>query len=141
LELKRVGGLYLDKKYLTTVTKIFTPQQSSTLDFNINISTEFDRELWYVLEFNFHFFDNENIFVNSQKVGEMVSGKDFEIKSADFPKKIYIQFETTAIAHSFKVQTVSQSESGVNLTTQGVSILFPFKFKGSQNIAGKIKIN
>ncbi|MEF3254854.1 MAG: DUF1926 domain-containing protein, partial [Deferribacterales bacterium] len=41
----------------------------------------------------------------------------------------------------YKVNTVHQSEQGVDFTTQGIAVLFPIKFQNRLNFQGSITIS
>jgi hypothetical protein len=135
LTLFRSGGFYFDKKYPSKVSLSFYPN-SDGVSFEIDIKSECDKEIYYILEFNFHFLNNENVLLNETKYNHETEDKKFTIFSKKFDKSIQIEFDKVAKAAIYDVSTVSQSESGVDFTLQGFSVIFGFLFNKNIKING-----
>lgn len=135
----RNGGLYLDKRYSTEVKKRFNLSDEG-LDFSISVDTEYDREVYYLSELNLHFFDYEGLRVNKKKLKniDIFRSKTLELSTELFSLKIDIGVKSDILI--YKVNTVHQSEQGVDFTTQGIAIVFPFRFRGSLKIKGSIEL-
>lgn len=135
----RSGGIYTDgRKHPAELTKKFS-LNGNRLDFEIGIETEMSGAA-YVMEMNFHFNNMAETLVNGEKIGVPVSGRNFELADRHTPKSINIAFEEDAELFTYTVKTLSQSESGADLTDQGICLLFPFELNGSRKIKGSIHI-
>ncbi|ADR19551.1 alpha-amylase/4-alpha-glucanotransferase domain-containing protein [Calditerrivibrio nitroreducens] len=134
---KRSGGIYLDKRYDTFLEKQFSLEDDK-LHFSISIDTDFDGDLWYLMEMNFHFFEYKNLTINKKafKKSFDTTTKKIEIDAGNISLKIVLNKSTDMFA--YKVDTVHQSEQGVDFTTQGVAFVFPFKFSNTLKLKGDI---
>lgn len=134
---KRSGGIYLDKRYDTFLEKQFSLEDDK-LHFSISIDTDFDGDLWYLMEMNFHFFEYENLTINKKafKKSFDTTTKKIEIDAGNISLKIVLNKSTDMFA--YKVDTVHQSEQGVDFTTQGVAFVFPYKFSNRLKLKGDI---
>lgn len=136
LTFEREGGFYFDKKYSTNLKKSFS-LKNGTLYFNIQIKSEFMWEFAYLLEFNFHFANIDNIKINNKKANAAREGREFikSVKIADeYTQKILnINFENRFILMSYPLNTVSQSEGGLNYNNQGITIGALFSLSGKLN--------
>jgi len=142
LTFTRNGGLYIGgEKYKTKVVKNYR-LSDGTIDFEIKINTDFIEPVNYILEFNFHFMDLAGTSVNSIVLdeGTMLNGGVIKFGDPAQPER-ELSIETEANeSYAFKVRTVSQSESGVDLTDQGICVLLPFRFQAKANIKGRLII-
>lgn len=134
---KRSGGIYLDKRYDTFLEKQFSLEDDK-LHFSISIDTDFDGDLWYLMEMNFHFFEYKNLTINKKafKKSFDTTTKKIEIDAGNISLKIVLNKSTDMFA--YKVDTVHQSEQGVDFTTQGVAFVFPYKFSNRLKLKGDI---
>jgi hypothetical protein len=139
LYFKRSGGLYLDKLYETSVEKRFI-LDDNILYFSIIVDTDFDKDIFYFMELNFHFYDYEEITLNKKKLEDLLSikSKSLDIETQGFALKIDVGAEVDIL--SYKVNTIHQSEQGVDFTTQGIAVIFPFKFNRNFKIDGYIAL-
>lgn len=134
----RSGGVYNGNKFDNVLDKYFEAEKNDVL-FRYDITTEAEN-IFYILELNFHFFDNENVMLNQNaEEGTFDGGKYFEVSSYDFPVKFFMRFDDTLpeSAVFYKVETVSQSESGVDLTLQGWSLNFIFRLDKKLSFGGR----
>lgn len=139
LVLFRNGGFFIDKKYPAKVALTLFPE-SDGVSFEIDIESECDKEIYYILEFNFHFLNNENVLLNEITYNQETEDKKFTIFSKSFDKTIQIEFDKVAKATIYDVNTVSQSESGVDFTLQGFSVNFGFLFNKNFKINGNFLV-
>lgn len=133
---KREGGIYLDKKFNSTLTKTYKIDEN-TVECLIRFETEYKESLKYVLEFNFHFanlpdFYRKPIYHGKQKI--------FSIFDEFTGKTIKIETFKDMHIFSYPIDTVSQSEKGVDITNQGLTVGFLTDFKESLEIKVLLKI-
>lgn len=135
----RNGGVYLDKRYPTQLIKRFKLNDYG-LSFSLSVDTEYDGELYYLSELNLHFFDYQSLRINKKRVKDInqIKSKKFDISTDLFSVKVEVNVNTELLV--YKVNTVHQSEQGVDFTTQGIALVFPFKVKGSLKVDGVIEI-
>lgn len=141
-EFSRAGGIYSDKKYDTQLKKAFTPNENG-FSFAIDLTTESAGSFNYALEHNFHFGEYEAVFINGETLKEQGSSsqiKKLEITDLLLGKKIIITLDIPFDLHYFEVQTLSQSEEGFDLSTQGVGFAMVVLFENSLHINGSLEI-
>ncbi|TYB33173.1 MAG: DUF1926 domain-containing protein [Flexistipes sinusarabici] len=140
--LTRNGGIYPEeKKYDTSVEKMFELENNG-LVFDIVVETAHTDQLYYGIEFNFHFFDYEKVLINGEKIDERSTlyGSEVVISDESINKTLKLGFNEQFDMKYFVLKTVSQSESGVDLTSQGLSIIILFKLNSYINIKGNFII-
>ncbi|MCX6074304.1 MAG: DUF1926 domain-containing protein [Campylobacterales bacterium] len=138
----RDGGIYLPEKINTHLEKSFS-FNSDGVEFSIHIRSEADGVFTYVLEHNFHFSDYDSLCINGTLLGELQSIESvgaLEIIDTVLRKKITICFDHPCAVHYFQLQTLSQSESGFDLSVQGISIAFAFEFTMALELHGVLEI-
>jgi hypothetical protein len=139
----REGGIYLDGvKNKTSVRKQFKLLKEG-LGFEIEIETDFYADIDYVMEINLHFNDMANVEIDNEPIEEMLrsKGEKFVIEDRHTPKKAILSTNKEVNLYAFPVMTLSQSESGADLTIQGITILIPFKFREKQKITGTLVLS
>jgi len=140
--LTRDGGIYVPEKFNTRLEKSFM-FNSDGVEFSLHISSEADGDFTYVLEHNFHFSDYDSLSINGKRLEESQSIESIgslEIIDSVLRKKIMIRFDHPCAVHYFKLQTLSQSESGFDLSTQGISIAFVFELSMALELHGVLEI-
>ncbi len=138
----REGGIYLPEKFTTHLEKRFM-FNSDGVEFSLHISSEADGDFTYVLEHNFHFSDYDSLSINGKRLEESQSIESIgslEIIDSILRKKIMIRFDHPCTVYYFKLQTLSQSESGFDLSIQGVSIAFVFELSMALELHGVLEI-
>ncbi|MFA6144279.1 MAG: alpha-amylase/4-alpha-glucanotransferase domain-containing protein [Sulfurimonas sp.] len=138
----RDGGIYLPEKINTRLEKSFL-FNSNGIEFSIRVETEADGVFTYILEHNFHFADYDSLCINGKLLGKshtIDSVGSLEIIDTVLKKKIAIRFDHPCAVHYFQLQTLSQSESGFDLSVQGVSFAFVFEFKMALELQGVLEI-
>lgn len=138
----RDGGIYSGPKYNTKLFKSFS-FGSETIDFILRLESEVTGAFKYVMEHNFHFSEYEHLLINGlslQASGEIENIQNFEIIDTVLKKKITLRMDKPFSAHYFKLQTLSQSEQGFDLSVQGLSIALVFDFETYLGIEGTLEI-
>ncbi|AFV97389.1 MULTISPECIES: alpha-amylase/4-alpha-glucanotransferase domain-containing protein [unclassified Sulfuricurvum] len=138
----RDGGIFRGKKGNTKLLKNFS-FASETIDFRLHLESEATGGFTYVMEHNFHFSDYEHLLINGaslQASGEIEEIQNFEIIDTVLKKKITFRMDKVFRAHYFKLQTLSQSEQGFDLSIQALSIAFVFDFESSLSLEGSLEI-
>jgi 4-alpha-glucanotransferase len=139
----RDGGLYFPDKANATLLKRYESTENS-IHFDLNFETQSDRELYYAMEFNFHFCDIDKVEFNGEYISEEGSAEGcriLELKDNELGKKITIKLDKPFSVHYFQLKTLSQSEQGFDLSVQGLSMMVEMSFtknfvlKGSMEIA------
>ena len=138
----RDGGLYFPEKMATRLEKTYLPNKGG-FEFSIALSTTADGSFNYVLEHNFHFADYERVKINGgvlEEEGFIKQVQDLEIYDAHLKKSIIIRLTSPFDLYYFQLKTLSQSEHGFDLSTQGVSIAMVLPFSKSLQIKGVMEI-
>lgn len=137
---ERNGGIYLDNaKHDTSIKKSYKLLKKG-LGFEIKINT--DTDICYVMELNLHFNNMAETTINGT-LAENYDGsksKTFIIKDEHTPKGVKIEFDEPTELHAYIVKTLSQSESGADLTDQGICLLAPVRLSGGKVVKGKLEL-
>ncbi len=141
---KREGGIYIDgKKSYAVLEKIFFVDDEE-ISFWIYFNHKSNKSLKYLQEFNLHFANIKDITLNLESFRE-----DFIIKESErlsiydsyTNKTIDFKLSKKADIYISRVDTLSQSELGFDLTNQAISIGFLFDLTNSFELYGKLKVN
>jgi len=138
----RDGGLYFPEKAPARLEKHYIPS-SEGIGFEIAFSTDDERELNYVLEHNLHFADYEALRINGVDAGEegmLVQTDRLEIIDGYLNKRLLVRFSQPCDIHYFSLKTLSQSEKGFDLSTQGISFAAVFAFSKTISIRGELEV-
>ena len=143
VSLSRNGGIYKDNKFYKTVIKKDFHILNNSIKFLINLKTEFEDYLKYLLEFNFHFANLENVKLNGKNLVEIkeLEGNIFNLQDSYTGKNITIQFEKNTKLLTYTVETVNQSEKGLDTIIQGQTFGFIFDLNKELKIKGDISIS
>ncbi len=138
---ERNGGIYKDKKYKTNLRKAYRIK-GNTIEFINDIETEDKEENIYLLELNFHFAVYDWIKVNGKSLEKMILGNQQKLSIEDpfTEKKISIFIDRPVNCFISPIETVSQSEKGVDITVQGYSFGFILPFKEKINVGCLLEI-
>jgi alpha-amylase/alpha-mannosidase (GH57 family) len=139
---ERIGGLYINNECFKTFMKKYFYLEKNLLNAQISINTEYPENLFYVLEFNCHFYHINNITINDTAAKDIsqLSGKIFKLIDGVLNKCVCLEFNESVQMHWYIVKTVSQSEKGVDLTDQCICLLLPFTFAKQLNLNIKIYV-
>lgn len=138
----REGGLYFPEKTDARLEKVYTLSEN-TLKFAIQFDSSQNRELLYFLEHNFHFSNMDEVKINGKAVqeeGEIVLCEVIELLDALLGKKITLTLDQPCRIIYFQLKTLSQSEQGFDLTTQGLSLAIGVSFEGTFTLNGSMEI-
>ncbi len=140
VEFTRKGGIFFSDKFDSELIKRFQIKNKG-FDFQIRFNTDYDEELFYTLEMNFHFYDLKNVKINGEtpSTEKSITDKSFIIEDNCLNSKILLKFETEVDLYSFLVSTVSQSEKGVDFTNQNICVLIPIKFTKAFDFKGTME--
>lgn len=141
-EFEREGGLYFPEKIPARLRKRFAPKASG-LDFEIGFTAQDAHPLRYVMEHNLHFADYDKVTINGVPLGEAGACegvKTVVIADGYLGRKITITMDTPFDCHYFRLETLSQSEQGFDLTPQCVSIAMVLPFGGAFALRGTLEV-
>ncbi|MGM0623333.1 MAG: alpha-amylase/4-alpha-glucanotransferase domain-containing protein [Campylobacterota bacterium] len=126
------GGIYLEQKFPTRIEKSFSIT-NSTLTQKLSLHTEYDQTLKYISEWNLHFFDYSKLRINGVMLEDSlhIVAHNLTIEDTVQNKRYEFDFESECEVYIVTLETVSQSESGVDTTAQGISIAFIQSFQNA----------
>jgi hypothetical protein len=129
LSLQREGGLFIhDTKEEALLEKRYRFKKSA-LSLQLRLTRQNNDALHYVNEWNLHFADVEQVRFNGlvlEKEGLHLTGKSVKIEDPFLNKTMIFGFDRPIDCYIVPIQSLSQSESGVDLTLQGVSFAFVY---------------
>ena len=125
LHLQRNGGVYDTTKYPTLLQKEFTFGKSS-IQTHIRLTSTYTQALHYISEWNLHFNNYDALLINQQQHDDSfhLHTSKLVIEDKTLNKTFSFIFEKNIDIYVFKVKSISQSEAGVDYTTQGLSFAF-----------------
>ncbi len=142
IHFQREGGIYIDdKKHLVTLDKMFFIDDEQ-INFNIILNGVKNRDLCYLQEHNLHFANLKDITINSnifEKEFCIKKANELEIYDSYTDKKIIFKLSQKVDIFLSRLDTLSQSEAGFDLTNQGLSIGFLFK-NTEIKISGQVEV-
>ncbi len=140
---RREGGIYKDGSCWRAALEKLFELEGSRLVFRINFNTEHEEELFYLLEFNLHFFDSEAIFINGVKpsVKRDNSCGFVRIEDGLSKKRIDIVLNRSFDLLTYALNTVSQSERGFSYINQGITLGCGFAFRRGFSIEGYLTVS
>lgn len=140
---ERQGGVYVNGiKYDTVVRKSYRFSENAIV-FETVMDSSYEGNLNYVLEMNFHFARLENVAFNGNGMEERflsVEADTLILEDSYTAKKIVVTLKGTQTIVIARIDTVSQSETGFDLTNQGVSIAFVVPYQKHVRISGSMMI-
>jgi hypothetical protein len=141
IKLKRDGGIYKEEKKNTTLTKYFQ-FENSKIESEIEIKSEEKSIMNYLLEFNLHFQDYDVLTVNGHNIEDALHFENSQLTILDqsINKTISFHFDQCLDIYVYPVKSVSQSESGVDYTIQGIALGFAKDFSSQLNLKYYIDI-
>jgi len=143
VSMQRKGGLYINgAKKETTLEKNFFVDDNN-LSFDIAISGANSENLSYLLEHNFHFANLKDIMIDKQPFAKdiMIAQADtLSIYDAYTQKTIKLSFSKKCDIFITRLDTLSQSEAGFDLTNQGLSLGFLTKLSNNFAFDGTIEV-
>lgn len=141
--MQREGGIFLqDKKEKTRLEKTFF-LDDHTLHADISIETNLKEKLFYLQEHNLHFANLKDIMIEGQPFAEdiMIAQADsLSLFDSYTNKTIKITFSKKCDIFIARLDTLSQSEAGFDLTNQGLSLGFLTMLSNNFLIDSKIEV-
>lgn len=113
------------------------------IEFEIKLDSSCDYNLRYVCEFNLHFQNQEEVDIGG--LGEIdrhifKAQKSIVLKDNSLKREIVIEFDRDVEFFVYQVSTLSQSESGFDMTKQGYSIAAVLNYSKKFELKGSMKI-
>jgi len=138
----RSGGIFKNGVQSDTdICKKFSALKSG-LKFDLDIKTAYKNKVFYVSEFNLHFNNMDEAEINGKNIADAagLKGSAFTVKDRHTAKSVTIKFDSETAVYPYITKTLSQSESGADLTSQGICLLFVFGFSESLKISGTLSL-
>ena len=138
---ERRGGIYDYQKFDTVLKKRYDFIKNG-FDFSIEIESESPHIYEYGIEMNLHFANLEDVMLENRPIGTCTCHemRSFEIKDRYTGRVLRFEMDHFFSIISTELQTVSQSEEGFELMTQGVSIMVVLPFSKKLSISGSLKV-
>lgn len=125
LSLERQGGIYAQQKYDTMLTKNFEFKNGKIVT-QVTLDSTFETPCYYVSEWNLHFADYKRVTFNGESLGDSKELQDstLTIKDQLLNKTFIFRLDKIGTIYLYPTKSISQSESGIDYTIQGVTIGF-----------------
>jgi len=140
--LEREGGIYIDThKHPATLQKFFT-LEGGKISFDITLDTEV-KDLFYLMEHNLHFADSSRILIDEHPFSDSVGilrQQTLSIYDPYTEKTLLFAFSRPVEIYICRLDTLSQSEAGFELTNQGISFGFKIPLSGKSGLKGSLEI-
>ena len=139
---RREGGIYYDKSWPTTLEKRYRPL-GDRLEYRIVLESASPHTYRYGLEFNLHFADLEAVHLEGEAIGEGMERshlRSFTLEDPFTRRKLRFGCDHSFNLLAVPLRTVSQSEEGFELTTQGVTLMAVFLFHESLELKGSLEM-
>ncbi len=137
----RNGGIYDDTAYPSRLEKYYEMYDDG-MRFKIDLESHSGHIYDYGLEFNFHFADIADVTLNGKtfEEGQMCELKSFTLCDGYTGRRIVFELDHYFSLLATTLQTVSQSESGFELTTQGISLMIVVPFSKTMRLEGALRV-
>ena len=142
IEFVREGGIYFDRSWRTILKKRYEIEDNK-IAFTIDLHSESPERYIYALELNLHFADISEVEIDGVPFAEerTIEGLDgFTLHDPYTATRIRFESGMNFTLYACALRTVSQSEEGYELTTQGMTLMLAFPFHKSSLIEGKMEI-
>ncbi|MFW5989830.1 MAG: alpha-amylase/4-alpha-glucanotransferase domain-containing protein, partial [Campylobacterales bacterium] len=130
------------ESFEANLKKSFTFSQNA-INFDISMDSQCEYDLQYLCEMNFHFQNQDSVLIDGKPYEDKIfleEIKELSLKDRELRVELDFEFEESINAFVYRVDTLSQSEGGFDLTKQGycIGLILPFKkefcFKGSMKL-------
>ena len=107
--------------------------EDNKISVSVQFATDYKKSLTYINEWNLHFPNIKNIKINEKILKDELKffSNKLIIKDKILNKTLIFEFKIKIEIFIFALNTISQSEEGVEITTQGVSFGFVLVFKNN----------
>lgn len=139
---ERNGGIYIDEiKYTSTLSKRYHFSEKG-IEFEMILDSAYGGELTYLLEMNLHFAQLNKVVLNGRTLEEdkplNIEGDSLTLEDPYTAKMITIMVVGAREIVLARTDTLSQSETGFDLTNQGLSIAFVVPYQKHMSITGSM---
>lgn len=107
------------------------------LECHIRLNTKYPHNLLYIIEFNLHFATLDEFFKEKREFYDI---KEFVIKDDYTSKKVIFSFDRELNCYTYPLNTVSQSERGLDIINQGLTIGFFTNFCKDIDLRVELKV-
>jgi hypothetical protein len=139
---ERHGGIYDKYAYPSHLKKSYRPLDNG-VEFTMELESESSHIYEYGMEFNLHFANLKDILLNQEVVGQGMQHyelKEFKVHDPYTGRHIVFELDHFFSLLAVPLQTVSQSEEGYELMTQGLSLMVVVPFKEQLKLQGSLKV-
>ncbi len=142
LRFSKAGGLYSDGGRTGAFLEKTYRVTEKGVAFSVKAEAENGFSCVYVMENNLHFADWKAVSLNGEPLAEKgrAEGRKFILKDPYLKKDIIFEFDKNVRFGWYVIYTVSQSESGADLTAQGVTFLAGADFAGGMIFKGSLNV-
>jgi alpha-amylase/alpha-mannosidase (GH57 family) len=143
IHFQREGNITLDGVQHRAVLDKSFQIGDSIISFEIQLQSDLSGDLRYLQEHNLHFANLKDITINSRKFDEnliLVNCDRVEIYDSYTGKTIIYTLSRRVGVYLCRLDTLSQSEAGFDLTNQGLSIGFVFELTQNTSISGLVEV-
>ncbi len=141
--LQRDGGIFVGgKAHKARVKKRFKVHKNS-IDFRIKLKSNVGEKLFYLMEHNLHFADSKAVKIEGEKFAEnhvLLAKESLELYDPYTGKTIVFSFSEQVDVYIYSLDTLSQSESGFELTNQGLTLGFKVPMNREMVLEGELKV-
>jgi hypothetical protein len=119
------------------IKKQYVPLENG---FEFQNSLKFDGKWNYILELNLHFAHYDDLVLNGDVIGAnggTLHGNSFVFQDSFTQCKIVIEFQREMRLNYSLIETVSQSEKGIDTIIQGINLNFEVEFQDSLELKGR----
>ncbi|MEA3497852.1 MAG: alpha-amylase/4-alpha-glucanotransferase domain-containing protein, partial [Campylobacterota bacterium] len=135
LHLQREGGIYLDKKYNAILDKSYNFKKNK-LSLLTSLESNYNEAVNYIQEWNLHFANIQTTTFNgayletNKQYSSLEILADYLIINDNYLKRT-LKFDCLNVKKIYisTLNTISQSEQGIDITNQGVTIGFIYDFE------------
>ncbi len=136
IKFSKNGGIYRDKKYSSNIQKEFN-FKNNKISVGVSFDTKYKKSLKYINEWNLHFPNIKNIKISGQILEDdlKIFSNELIIEDEILDKTIKFKFDRKIEIFIYALNTISQSEEGVDIMSQGITFgtILPFKEKFNFN--------
>jgi len=142
IALRREGGIYRPDKFETELRKNLS-FKNAAITTELSIESAFEGELNYLSEWNLHFADYDQVTINGKALEDSVEIHDSKLVIHDryLSKKLTYSFDEALTIYCYRTKSISQSESGVDYTTQGITLGFVKAFNKTLQLEYSFKVS
>ena len=138
----RNGGIYLDKKFQTNLTKRYSLKENQLRE-RLTCRSDFEDTIYYGVEFNLHFAHPHKVTFNDNLIDNGLNLKQIKTLNIvdDFTnKKLIFNFNKELDLSAYILKTISQSEKGFDMVNQQISFILSTPFVQNLELSITIEV-